>query len=185
VPGRQEPMGEFDLIDRYFATRRTGRKEAHRQLFLGIGDDAALLRCPKGKRLGGGSRHPGGRPALSGGSEPRFHRSSVPCRQLEGDLAAMGATPAVGDVGLDPAIRRCPLARGVLRRLHGARRGAWRGTGRRRYDGGTIDRQRADPRPGRSRQRASPRRWAAGRHPGSDRYSRRCRRRLGAGDRPC
>src|SRR6267154_2105187 len=49
--GDQEPLGDFDLIDRYFASRRPAAPAApgakrRTDVVLGIGDDAALLRCP-------------------------------------------------------------------------------------------------------------------------------------------
>ncbi len=83
--GDQEPLGEFDLIDRYFASGRLGAPGApgtpgaqrRTDVILGIGDDAALLRCPADRDLVAAvdtlveGRH------FPAGSEPRSigHRS--------------------------------------------------------------------------------------------------------------
>jgi thiamine-monophosphate kinase len=101
--GDQEPLGEFDLIDRYFAPGRLGpgTPDAHRRtdVILGIGDDAALLRCPPDSDLVAAvdtlveGRH------FPVGSEPR----SIGHRALAvnlSDLAAMGATPAWATLAL-------------------------------------------------------------------------------------
>jgi thiamine-monophosphate kinase len=105
--GDQEPLGEFDLIDRYFASRRpgapgaTGALGAKRRadVVLGIGDDAALLRCPPECDLVAAvdtlveGRH------FPAGSAPR----SIGHRSLAvnlSDLAAMGATPAWATLAL-------------------------------------------------------------------------------------
>jgi len=91
-------MGEFDLIDRYFAPGAPGAKR-RTDVILGIGDDAALLRCPKGSDLVAAvdtlvaGRH------FPEGSEPR----SIGHRSLAvnlSDLAAMGATPAWATLAL-------------------------------------------------------------------------------------
>jgi thiamine-monophosphate kinase len=105
--GDQEPLGEFDLIDRYFASGRAaargtpGTPGAQRRtdVILGIGDDAALLRCPADRDLVAAvdtlveGRH------FPAGSEPR----SIGHRSLAvnlSDLAAMGATPAWATLAL-------------------------------------------------------------------------------------
>ena len=102
--GDQEPLGEFDLIDRYFAPGRLGAPGApgakkRTDVILGIGDDAALLRCLKGSDLVAAvdtlvaGRH------FPAGSEPR----SIGHRSLAvnlSDLAAMGATPAWATLAL-------------------------------------------------------------------------------------
>lgn len=98
MTGDQEPLGEFDLIDRYFApgapgaTRRT-------DVILGIGDDAALLRLSGDRDLVAAvdtlvaGRH------FPPDSAPR----SIGHRALAvnlSDLAAMGATPAWATLAL-------------------------------------------------------------------------------------
>lgn len=83
------PLGEFELIDRYF--RGCGAKRA--DVKLGIGDDAALLESPAGEQLVATidtlveGRH------FPAGSSPE----SIGHRALAvnlSDLAAMGADPA-------------------------------------------------------------------------------------------
>jgi thiamine-monophosphate kinase len=108
--GDQEPLGEFDLIDRYFAPSRPGAPGApgaagapgakgRTDVILGIGDDAALLRCPPDRDLVAAvdtlveGRH------FPAGSEPR----SIGHRSLAvnlSDLAAMGAVPAWATLAL-------------------------------------------------------------------------------------
>jgi thiamine-monophosphate kinase len=101
VQGDQEPLGEFELIDRYFATRRPGAPGAkgRSDVILGIGDDAALLRCLPGTDLVAAvdtlvaGRH------FPADSDPR----SIGHRSLAvnlSDLAAMGATPAWATLAL-------------------------------------------------------------------------------------
>ncbi|MEA3107112.1 MAG: thiamine-monophosphate kinase [Gammaproteobacteria bacterium] len=94
----QEPLGEFDLIDRYFAPAPPGVKR-RTDVILGIGDDAALLRCPEKSDLVAAvdtlvaGRH------FPAGSAPR----SIGHRSLAvnlSDLAAMGATPAWATLAL-------------------------------------------------------------------------------------
>ena len=82
------PLGEFDLIERYF--RRASRRH---DVLLGIGDDAALLEVPPGRALVAATdtlvegRHflPGAPPRSIGHQSLAVNLS---------DLAAMGAEPA-------------------------------------------------------------------------------------------
>ncbi len=85
------PLGEFELIDRYF--RDCGAKRA--DVKLGIGDDAALLESPAGEQLVATidtlveGRH------FPAGSSP----ASIGHRALAvnlSDLAAMGARSRLG-----------------------------------------------------------------------------------------
>jgi thiamine-monophosphate kinase len=87
----ERPLGEFELIDRYFA-RSAAAGSARPDVILGIGDDAAILRLPADADLVAAvdtmvaGRH------FPDGSDPR----SVGHRALAvnlSDLAAMGATP--------------------------------------------------------------------------------------------
>lgn len=82
------PLGEFDLIERYFM--RPGRRS---DVLLGVGDDAALLQPPPGQVLVAavdtlveGRHFLPGAPAESVGHQALAVNLS--------DLAAMGATPA-------------------------------------------------------------------------------------------
>ena len=82
------PLGEFDLIERYFS-RSSGRRD----VLLGVGDDAALLDVPAGHALVAavdtlveGRHFPVGAPADSVGHQALAVNLS--------DLAAMGADPA-------------------------------------------------------------------------------------------
>lgn len=82
------PLGEFDLIERYFS-----RSGGRRDVLLGVGDDAALLEVPAGRVLVAAvdtlveGRHflPGGPPDSVGHQALAVNLS---------DLAAMGAEPA-------------------------------------------------------------------------------------------
>jgi len=82
------PLGEFDLIERYF--RRPSRR---RDVLLGVGDDAALLEVPPGRALVA---------ATDTLVEGRHFLPGVPPRSIGhqalavnlSDLAAMGAEPA-------------------------------------------------------------------------------------------
>jgi thiamine-monophosphate kinase len=83
------PLSEFALIERYFRTCGAQRAD----VVLGVGDDAALLRCPDGSELVAavdtlvaGVHFPHGSPAASIG-----HRALAVNLS---DLAAMGARPA-------------------------------------------------------------------------------------------
>jgi thiamine-monophosphate kinase len=85
------PLGEFELIDRYF--RSTDKSQDRRRgVVLGIGDDAALLESPPGQLVAALDTLVEGR-HFPHGSAPR----SIGHRALAvnlSDLAAMGATPA-------------------------------------------------------------------------------------------
>lgn len=82
------PLGEFDLIDRYFS-----RRGSRRDVLLGVGDDAALLAVPPGRTLVAATdtlvegRHflPDAPPQSVGHQALAVNLS---------DLAAMGAEPA-------------------------------------------------------------------------------------------
>jgi thiamine-monophosphate kinase len=82
------PLGEFDLIQRYFS-----RGSTRRDVLLGVGDDAALLEVPAGQALVAATdtlvegRHflPGAPPESVGHQALAVNLS---------DLAAMGAEPA-------------------------------------------------------------------------------------------
>ncbi len=83
------PLGEFELIAKYFSRGAQGRPD----VVLGVGDDAALLRVPEGRELVvaadtvvSGVHFPSGIPPAAIG-----HRALAVNLS---DLAAMGATPA-------------------------------------------------------------------------------------------
>src|SRR5689334_18806963 len=87
------PLGEFELIERYFRQPAEARRKSRGDVPLGIGDDAALLAPPPGRQLVAAldtlieGRH------FPAGSPPR----SIGHRALAvnlSDLAAMGADPA-------------------------------------------------------------------------------------------
>jgi thiamine-monophosphate kinase len=88
-------VGEFDLIDRYFANLGAPRSDVH----LSVGDDAALLSVPPGHELVAcvdtlvdGRHYPRG-----------THADEIGWRALAvnlSDLAAMGATPAWATLAL-------------------------------------------------------------------------------------
>jgi thiamine-monophosphate kinase len=87
------PIGEFELIARYFQQARPPLVAARKDVVLGIGDDAALLGVPAGHELVAaldtlveGRHFPAGAPPQSIG-----HRALAVNLS---DLAAMGATPA-------------------------------------------------------------------------------------------
>ena len=87
------PIGEFELIARYFQDPRPPLVAARPDVLLGIGDDAALLRMPPGHELVAaldtlveGRHFPAGAPPESIG-----HRALAVNLS---DLAAMGSTPA-------------------------------------------------------------------------------------------
>lgn len=88
-------MGEFELIDRYFAQLGARRPDVQ----LGVGDDAALLSVPPGQDLVAcvdtlvAGRH----------FPPDSHADDIGWRSLAvnlSDLAAMGATPAWATLAL-------------------------------------------------------------------------------------
>jgi thiamine-monophosphate kinase len=98
------PLGEFDLIARYFS-----RSSARRDVLLGVGDDAALLEVPADRVLVAATdtlvegRHflPGA-PAQSVGHQALAVNLS--------DLAAMGAEPAWALLSLSlPSVDECWL----------------------------------------------------------------------------
>jgi thiamine-monophosphate kinase len=98
VNGGTQPLGEFELIDRYFLRSRSGGI-ARPDVILGIGDDAALLRMPADTELVAavdtlvaGRHFPIGRDAHSVGH-------CVLAVNLS-DMAAMGATPAWATLSL-------------------------------------------------------------------------------------
>lgn len=87
------PLGEFELIERFFRGPAAAMARRRGDVVLGIGDDAALLRVPEGRQLVAAldtlveGRH------FPVGSPPR----SIGHRALAvnlSDLAAMGADPA-------------------------------------------------------------------------------------------
>jgi thiamine-monophosphate kinase len=87
------PIGEFELIERFFRGPAAGMVRRRGDVVLGIGDDAALLRTPAGAQLVAaldtlveGRHFPVGSPARSIG-----HRALAVNLS---DLAAMGAEPA-------------------------------------------------------------------------------------------
>jgi thiamine-monophosphate kinase len=95
VTAAQQSLGEFDLIDRYFARSAGVRTD----VILGVGDDAALLRMPPDTELVAAvdavvaGRH------FPFDCDPR----SIGHRALAvnlSDMAAMGATPAWATMSL-------------------------------------------------------------------------------------
>ncbi len=93
---RSPMLGEFDLIERFFARSRTA---AGAGVILGVGDDAALLDLPAGTHLAAavdtlvcGRHFPGDMPAHAIGYRALAVNLS--------DLAAMGATPAWATLAL-------------------------------------------------------------------------------------
>jgi thiamine-monophosphate kinase len=82
------PLGEFDLIERFF-----NRPTRRRDVLLGVGDDAALLQVPPGRALVAATdtlvegRH------FLPGAPPRSIGHQALAVNLS-DLAAMGAEPA-------------------------------------------------------------------------------------------
>jgi thiamine-monophosphate kinase len=92
------PLGEFDLIQRFFG-RNSAVQEARPGVVLGIGDDAALLRLPEGSDLVAavdtivaGRHFP-----LATGAHSIGHRALAVNLS---DMAAMGATPAWATLSL-------------------------------------------------------------------------------------
>jgi thiamine-monophosphate kinase len=87
------PLGEFDLIERYFRAPGAALLQQRGDVVLGIGDDAALMQVPAGFQLVAaldtlveGRHFPAGTPPESLG-----HRALAVNLS---DLAAMGAQPA-------------------------------------------------------------------------------------------
>ncbi|MGO9993008.1 MAG: thiamine-phosphate kinase [Steroidobacteraceae bacterium] len=98
MTGGVQSLGEFELIDRYFA-RSTGAAANRPDVILGVGDDAAVLRLPPNTDLVAAvdtlvaGRH------FPVDSDPR----SIGHRALAvnlSDIAAMGATPAWATLAL-------------------------------------------------------------------------------------
>ena len=94
----EEPLGEFDLIERYFSRSGAGG-HGRPSVILGVGDDAALLRMPPGADLVAAvDTLVAGRHFLID-CDPR----SIGHRALAvnlSDMAAMGATPAWATLAL-------------------------------------------------------------------------------------
>jgi len=97
VNGGPQPLGEFELIDRYFSRLRL--PAARSDVILGIGDDAALLRLPANTELVAsvdtlvaGRHFP-----LTTDARSIGHRALAVNLS---DLAAMGATPAWATLAL-------------------------------------------------------------------------------------
>jgi thiamine-monophosphate kinase len=91
-------LGEFELIDRYFA-RRNEARDAAAGVILGIGDDAALLRVPDDRDLVAAvDTIVAGRHFLES-ADPRAIGHRALAVNLS-DLAAMGATPAWATLAL-------------------------------------------------------------------------------------
>jgi thiamine-monophosphate kinase len=98
MAGEPGPLGEFDLIARYFTPRKSG-VVSRPDVILGVGDDAALVRVPEGADLVAAvDTLVAGRHFLPD-SDPR----SIGHRALAvnlSDMAAMGATPAWATLAL-------------------------------------------------------------------------------------
>ncbi len=97
--GEGHPLGEFELIRRYFVRRTQVRGAVESGVILGIGDDAAVLSLPPNTELIAAvdtivaGRH----------FPPSTHARSIGHRALAvnlSDLAAMGATPAWATLAL-------------------------------------------------------------------------------------
>ena len=93
IDGARRPLGEFELIDRYFRPLQGDGAARRADVIVGIGDDAAVLAVPAGQQLVAaldtlveGVHFPVGSPAHSIG-----HRALAVNLS---DLAAMGAEPA-------------------------------------------------------------------------------------------
>jgi len=82
------PPGEFEIIDRYFT-----RPVARGDVVLGIGDDAAVLEVPPGRRLVAAIDTIVEGVHFPAGTAPRFIGHRALAVNLS-DLAAMGAEPA-------------------------------------------------------------------------------------------
>jgi thiamine-monophosphate kinase len=93
-------MGEFDLIDRYFGSGSAAAGAAGGAgVVLGIGDDAALLRVPKGQDLVAAvDTIVSGRHFLEGTDARAIGHLALAVNLS--DLAAMGATPAWATLAL-------------------------------------------------------------------------------------
>ncbi|HZF15823.1 MAG TPA: thiamine-phosphate kinase [Steroidobacteraceae bacterium] len=89
------PLGEFELIDRYF--RALGARRA--DVLLGVGDDAAVLSLPAGKRLVAATDTLVEAVHFPKDCAPRSIGHRVLAVNLS-DLAAMGAKPAWATLAL-------------------------------------------------------------------------------------
>ncbi len=114
------PLSEFELIERYFR----GCGQRREDVIIGVGDDAALLRCPADAQLAAavdtlveGVHFPPGSPAQSIG-----HRALAVNLS---DLAAMGARPSWALLALTLAeaeerwLAEFAAGLGTLARAHG------------------------------------------------------------------
>ena len=103
------PLGEFDLIERYFQQSPT-ESASRPDVILGIGDDAALLRMPDADLVAAVDTVVAGRHFL-----PDCDARSIGHRALAvnlSDMAAMGATPAWATLALTlPALDETWLER--------------------------------------------------------------------------
>src|SRR5947207_1415445 len=87
------PLGEFEIIERYFRVPAEALRLARGDVLLGIGDDAALLQVPPGMQLVGAldtlveGRH------FPAGTAPESLGHRALAVNLT-DLAAMGAEGA-------------------------------------------------------------------------------------------
>lgn len=87
------PVGEFELIDRYFRPLERPGGRARSDVVLGVGDDAALLRVPPGCDLVAAvDTLVAGRHFLHGSAPVSIGHRALAVNLS--DLAAMGATPA-------------------------------------------------------------------------------------------
>ena len=103
------PLGEFDLIERYFVRPATGHGRP--SVILGVGDDAALLRMPPGADLVAAvdTLVAGRHFLIDCDARSIGHRAMAVNLS---DMAAMGATPAWATLALTlPAVETAWLER--------------------------------------------------------------------------
>lgn len=109
MSGTHAPLGEFDLIERYFRQPQAG-PASRPDVLLGIGDDAAVLRMPDADLVAAVDTVVAGRHFL-----PDCDPRSIGHRALAvnlSDFAAMGATPAWATLALTlPAVNEGWLER--------------------------------------------------------------------------
>jgi thiamine-monophosphate kinase len=87
-----KPLGEFDLIDRYFRVPALASTAVRADVTLGIGDDAAVVTLPPGQQLVAAlDTLVEGRHFLAGTSAQSLGHRALAVNLS--DLAAMGATP--------------------------------------------------------------------------------------------